>query len=222
MGTRGRAVSPAAGGRPALLMDLGGVVVEDKLPAAAAKWAARLGIGEDDFVTSVYAGNDTEVLVGRMDGPQWWSVVRDRLGLDAQAVTELRADLAADPVYDRALLDAVAALRARAATAFVSNAWPDARPNLGAVLPAAEVAVLSCEVGYAKPDPRIYTHTLRLLGAEASEALFVDDVAQNVEAARALGMAVHLHTDSAGTLAALDAFASRLPRATGPGTDGTE
>ncbi len=194
-------------------MDLGGVVVEDKLPAASAKWAARLGISERDFVTAVYAGNDTEVLVGRMDGPQWWSVVRERLGLDAAAVTELRDDLAADPVYDQELLDAVAALRASAATAFVSNAWPDARPHLGAVLPAAEVAVLSCEVGYAKPDPRIYTHTLDLLDAAASDALFVDDVARNVEAARSLGMTGHLHTDSASTLAALDAFASRFPRA---------
>ncbi|WP_345945175.1 HAD-IA family hydrolase [Streptomyces albus subsp. chlorinus] len=203
------------GGRPALLMDLGGVVVADKLPAAAAKWAARLGITERDVVTAVYAGNDTEVLIGRMSGPQWWSVVRERLGLDEDAVAELRADLAARPVWDQALLDAVAALRGRAATAFVSNAWPDARPQLSEVLPAADEAVLSCEVGFAKPDPRIYTYTLELLGAAPGDALFVDDVPENVAAARALGMAGHVHTDSAGTLAVLETFAARLPRATG-------
>lgn len=194
-------------------MDLGGVVVEDKLPAASAKWAARLDITPDAFVTAVYAGNDTEVLVGRMSGPRWWSVVRERLGLTAQEVPELRADLAADPVWDQALLDAVRALRGRAATAFVSNAWPDARPHLGAVLPAADVAVLSCEVGCAKPDRRIYTHTLQLLGATASEALFVDDVPANVEAARALGMQGHVHTDAASTLSVLDTFAAGLPEA---------
>ncbi|MGP3986531.1 HAD family hydrolase [Streptomyces sp. 3N207] len=201
--------------RPALLMDLGGVLVEDILPAAAAKWSARLGITERDFVTAVYAGNDTEVLVGRMSGPAWWSVVRERLALDEDGVAELREDLAGNPVWDQALLDVVAGLRGRARTAFVSNAWPDARPNLAPLLSVADEAVLSCEVGYAKPDPRIYTHTLQLLGAAAEDSLFVDDVPENVAAARTLGMAGHLHTDSAGTRAVLETFAARLSRAGG-------
>ncbi|MGP3972704.1 HAD family hydrolase [Streptomyces sp. 8N114] len=200
------------GRRPALLMDLGGVLVEDILPAAAAKWSARLGITERDFVTAVYAGNDTEVLVGRMSGPAWWSVVRERLALDEDGVAELREDLAGNPAWDQALLDAVAGLRGRARTAFVSNAWPDARPNLAPLLSVADEAVLSCEVGFAKPDPRIYTHTLQLLGAAAEDSLFVDDVPENVEAARALGMAGHLHTDSAGTRTVLETFAARLPQ----------
>ncbi|MGI5348763.1 HAD family hydrolase [Streptomyces sp. CA-250714] len=205
--------APEQPARPALLMDLGGVLVEDKLSAAAAKWSARLGITERDFVTAVYAGNDSEVLVGRMSGPAWWSVVRERLALDEDGVAELRHDLAGEPVWDRALLDVVAGLRGRARTAFVSNAWPDARPNLAPFLSVADEAVLSCEVGFAKPDPRIYTHTLRLLGAAAEESLFVDDVPENVEAARALGMAGHLHTDSADTRAVLETFAARLPQA---------
>ncbi|MBO8199161.1 HAD family phosphatase [Streptomyces smyrnaeus] len=216
MGAGRRAMSPPERGRPALLMDLGGVLVEDKLPAAAAKWSARLGISERDLITAVYAGNDTEVLVGRMSGPAWWSVVRERLALDAAGLDELRHDLAGTPVWDRELLDAVAALRGRARTAFVSNAWPDARPNLAPNLSVADEVVLSCEVGFAKPDPRIYTHTLHLLGVAAQDALFVDDVPENVEAARALGMAGHLHTDSARTRAVLDTFAARLPRADGP------
>ncbi|MDI6409333.1 HAD family phosphatase [Streptomyces albus] len=201
----------AARRRPALLIDLGGVLVHDKLPAASAKWAARLDISERDFVTAVYAGNDTEVLVGRMSGAEWWSVVRQRLGLTEDQLAEVRADLVAHPVWDRTLLDAVAALRGRAAVAFVSNAWPDARPNLGEVLETADVTVLSCEVGFAKPDPRIYTHTLDLLGVAAQDALFVDDMAPNVAAARALGMSAHQHTDRASTLDVLDAFAARLP-----------
>ncbi|WP_326687909.1 MULTISPECIES: HAD family phosphatase [unclassified Streptomyces] len=197
-------------GRAALLIDLGGVLVADKLPATAAKWAARLGISERDFITAVYEGNDDQVLIGRMSNADWWALVRERLGLDEAAVAEVREDLAGRPVWDEQLLAAVAGLRGRARTAFVSNAWPDARPTLADRLGAADEAVLSCEVGYAKPDPRIYTHTLELLGATAAGSLFVDDVSANVEAARELGMAGHVHTDAVGTLAALDAFASGL------------
>jgi len=46
----------------------------------------------------------------------------------------------------------------------------------------------SAEVNLIKPDRAIYEHSLRGVGATASEALFVDDKEQNVEGARAVGM----------------------------------
>ncbi len=53
-----------------------------------------------------------------------------------------------------------------------------------------DVLVLSNEVGMSKPDPQIYRHTLRLLESEASpeRVFFVDDLAENVAAAAALGI----------------------------------
>ena len=53
----------------------------------------------------------------------------------------------------------------------------------------------SAEVGLVKPDAAIYRHSLAGLGAQASEALFVDDKAQNIEGARAVGMfAIQFHS----------------------------
>ena len=49
--------------------------------------------------------------------------------------------------------------------------------------------VLSAEEGEAKPDPPIYRTALQRLGVQPHEAVFVDDMAVNVEAARSLGMA---------------------------------
>jgi len=46
----------------------------------------------------------------------------------------------------------------------------------------------SAEVGVVKPDPAIYQHSLDGLGVAASEALFVDDRAPNIQGARALGL----------------------------------
>jgi len=48
--------------------------------------------------------------------------------------------------------------------------------------------VLSAELGLAKPDPRIYQMTLSQLGSPPERALFIDDMARNIEAARKLGM----------------------------------
>jgi len=48
--------------------------------------------------------------------------------------------------------------------------------------------VVSGEVGVAKPDPRIYQLFLARHQLAAGDCLFIDDVARNVDAARALGM----------------------------------
>jgi putative hydrolase of the HAD superfamily len=46
----------------------------------------------------------------------------------------------------------------------------------------------SAEVRLAKPDAAIYHHSLKGLGVQASDALFVDDRATNVEGAQAIGL----------------------------------
>jgi putative hydrolase of the HAD superfamily len=53
----------------------------------------------------------------------------------------------------------------------------------------------SAEVRIVKPDPAIYRHSLAGLGATASETLFIDDRATNVEGARAVGLhAIQFHS----------------------------
>ena len=48
--------------------------------------------------------------------------------------------------------------------------------------------LLSHEIGFRKPDERIYKYALGELGIEPSRALFVDDDEENVAVARSLGM----------------------------------
>lgn len=48
--------------------------------------------------------------------------------------------------------------------------------------------ILSCEEGYAKPDPEFYDIAIEKLGVEPSEILFVDDQQKCIGPARKLGM----------------------------------
>ena len=73
-----------------------------------------------------------------------------------------------------------------------------------------EVIVDSSHVGMRKPDPEIYLLTCKKLKVEPDEAVFVDDNADNVAAARALGMeSVHFGDDPRISLAELDAILTR-------------
>ncbi|HTX29194.1 MAG TPA: HAD-IA family hydrolase [Streptosporangiaceae bacterium] len=61
--------------------------------------------------------------------------------------------------------------------AIVSNCDEQGRGLFGwlGVTPLADALVLSCEVGAAKPSPRIFQRALDALGVRADAALFVDD-----------------------------------------------
>jgi epoxide hydrolase-like predicted phosphatase len=57
-----------------------------------------------------------------------------------------------------------------------------------------DVFISSAHVGMRKPDPRIYEYTMEKLrekvgpDLEANEVLFLDDIGENLKAAKALGM----------------------------------
>jgi putative hydrolase of the HAD superfamily len=72
------------------------------------------------------------------------------------------------------------------ATADTSESWP------GTALAARfDVAVFSCEVGVAKPDPKIYLAATTALAAQPAECYYVGDGADSeLAGAAALGMTV--------------------------------
>ncbi len=99
----------------------------------------------------------------------------------------------------------------------VARDEPSQRRTAGLdVQPLFDVVVESAKVGFRKPEPRIYQLTCELLGIEPPEAVFLDDIGQNLKGARALGMAT-IKVDE--TLSAIDeleaALGIPLPRPAG-------
>ena len=60
---------------------------------------------------------------------------------------------------------------------------------------AFSITALSFQLGHLKPDLRIYAAAAELAGVAAREIFFVDDLIENVEAARKYGFDAVLYTD---------------------------
>jgi putative hydrolase of the HAD superfamily len=76
-------------------------------------------------------------------------------------------------------------------TALLSNMIPDLATHARRAFEwfnRLTCAVLSCEIGMAKPEKAIYQHCLAGLRVKPVEALFIDDQAINVQAAREEGI----------------------------------
>jgi epoxide hydrolase-like predicted phosphatase len=105
-----------------------------------------------------------------------------------------------------ALLAFIKGLHPHYKVGLLSNAWDDLRRTMHerwnmAVL--FDDLVISAEVSFAKPDPRIYRLALERLHVQPEEAVFVDDMLVNVEAARQQGLSAIQFLDTQQTLADL-------------------
>jgi HAD superfamily hydrolase (TIGR01509 family) len=93
-------------------------------------------------------------------------------------------------------------LAASCRLALLSNTDPIHVAHIEATYPFVRhfpVRVYSCRVGASKPAPAIYHHALREVDALPEEALFIDDLRENVATAANLGM-TGFHFTSPGEL----------------------
>ena len=110
------------------------------------------------------------------------------------------------------MLAVVAALRGQVKLGCITNnvardEAPKTRTSGLDVHSIFEVVIESARVGMRKPDPRIYQLACDELGVAPEDAVFLDDIGQNLKGARALGMTT-IKVDH--TLSAIDELEEAL------------
>jgi putative hydrolase of the HAD superfamily len=66
--------------------------------------------------------------------------------------------------------------------------------------------IISAKVGMVKPDPRIFHLAVERLRVQPAEAIFIDDIEENVEAARGEGLIAIQYQDTQKTIDELNRF----------------
>ena len=176
----------------ALIFDYGGVLrrTADPRPRRELERAFDLEPGEVyDLVFRSPRWDDVQH--GRIDSDAFWSHVGEELSLDEGELAEFRRGFWGGDRLDEELVALIRQLRERGyQTALLSNAPPDMEAyieELG-IADAFDVIVISGDEGVTKPTPEIYERTLGRLHVAPEEAVFIDDMRVNVEAARRLGL----------------------------------
>lgn len=176
----------------AVIWDVGGVLLrtDDRQPRTAL--GARFGLTYDEIDRAVFGSPSAHsATLGLISDHDHWQQVFNNLGVAADAQQQFVRDFWAGDRLDEVLVSFIRGLRPHFRTGLLSNAWSDGRKNVEKnyrFLDIFDVAVFSAEVKLAKPDPKIYELALAKLAVNAEEAVFVDDVSDNIEAARAVGM----------------------------------
>ncbi len=157
----------------------------------------------------------------------WYRAERGQMtyGEYAAACTDLLRGLCADPgqaetVWDDwysafyrpefmpGMIPLVEALQGRVKVAMLSNASPGMEERLRDHLKIAHLfdpLLGSASLGCAKPEEQIYRMALDRIGEPPEACFFIDDLPQNIDAARALGIRGHVFVDAPTLVTALAA-----------------
>ena len=179
----------------ALLFDLGRVVIDIDFGKALTCWAGHAGCAPADLAARfVREESYRHHEVGQIEDAAYFQSLRDSLGIgisDAQFLEGWNAIFAGE-------MPGIAPLLKRAATRMPLYAFSNTnRPHVehfskayADVLGHFREMFLSSTIGLRKPDAAAYDHVVKAIGVPASRIVFFDDLAENIEGARARGLAV--------------------------------
>lgn len=187
-----------AGPGTALLVDAANTLLhlDERVGETYARIAAGHGLALDPHaVEARFRAAIRRTTARSSDGRSWWRrIVTAATGsADPALFDALYAYYANPEVWHLApgALDAFDRLRATGCAVAIVSDWDERlRPLLGAkgVLDRVDVAAISCEVGFDKPDPRLFLAACDAVGVTPARALHVgDDPDRDAAGARAAG-----------------------------------
>jgi glucose-1-phosphatase len=199
------------GSADALLFDLGRVVLDIDFNKTLSCWAALARCEPahlfDRFARDeIYHRHET----GEISDAEFFAGLRASLGVelsDTQFLEGWNAIFTGEmPGIGRLLACAAERLPLYALSNTNGAHVAHFSKNYADVLRHFREIFLSSSIGLRKPDPAAYDHVVRAIGVPPQRIVFFDDLAENIEGARARGLlAVHVTSpdDVADTLAAL-------------------
>ncbi len=200
------------GSADALLFDLGRVVLDIDFSKVVACWAGHAGC-EPAHLAGRFSWRDEfyqQHEKGEISDAEFFTALRALLGVelsDAQFLEGWNEIFAGEmPGMPQLLARASQRLPLYAFSNTNSAHVEHFSQAYADVLSHFREMFLSSAIGLRKPDAAAYDHVVKAIGVPASRIVFFDDLAENIEGARARGLtAVHVTSpdDVAHALAAL-------------------
>ena len=176
----------------AVIFDYGGVLMRTVTWAPRRELEQRLGLETGSIEKIVFESPKwDDVQSGQISYEAFWEDIAQRLDMEIGFSEVLGDTFWSGDRLDENLVDFIRHLRREGyGTALLSNAPRRLRQWLREldIVDAFDTILISGEEGMAKPDPAIYELALERLGVVPEEAVFVDDMRENVSAARQVGL----------------------------------
>lgn len=176
----------------AVIWDVGGVLLRAEDETTKTALASRYQLTLKELYRLVFYGESAQqATLGVISERDHWANIAKILHLNELELADFERDFWAGDSLDLNLISFIRSLKKDYKTGLLSNAWDGARKALSDIyhcMDAFDYSVFSAEVCLAKPDPAIYMKLIEIMSVLPEEAIFVDDLQENVAAANRLGI----------------------------------
>lgn len=170
----------------AIIFDFYGVIRTDEYH----NWLRHHRVNANETRSS-----NNDLGLGKISVDQFFSELSRISGIDAAKIKE---EFHSNSSLNEGLLTLILKLKDKYKLAILSNASSsyirDVLKNAG-LYDLFDEVIISSEVGYLKPSPEIFNHTLDKLAVKPEETVFIDDNQRFVEAASEIGINSICYTD---------------------------
>jgi epoxide hydrolase-like predicted phosphatase len=194
----------------AVIFDFGGVLVRMVDDRPRLRLAEQLGVPLPKLDHLVFFSDSAaKASRGEISVRMHWEAVRKALGIRPEDMPGFLEQYWSADEVNWQLLDYIRDLHPHYKVGLLSNAWDDLRQTLHArwdIDGLFDEMIISAEVKLVKPDPRVFHLAVVRLGVHPEEAVFIDDIAENVEAARKEGLIAIQYQETQKTLDELNQY----------------
>jgi epoxide hydrolase-like predicted phosphatase len=205
--------------RPALIFDFGNVVAHFDYRKAATTLGDRLGLSGEALLDRLRPLGFSDLVKsyesGRMTAEAFSKGVSELVGL---AITHDEFAAAWSDIFslNESIAPVLAALKRAGYTLVLGSNTNDLHANqfrrqFAETLSHFDRLVLSYEVGHIKPSAVFYLACAEAAGADPGDCVFIDDLSENVEGARAAGLVGILYQQTEGLIRDLGSIGIQLP-----------
>ncbi|MFZ3150339.1 MAG: HAD family phosphatase [Anaerolineaceae bacterium] len=189
-----------------VIFDLGGVLIHLPDSEMLEKRLRSLGVDHADKLAQIILDSSNsqvfwDIMRGKIKEHDYWQQAAIQWNIQAESVNRLQKSFNSPENLNQDMVLYFKALKGRYKLGILSNAGDSARKTMITEYHFDRIVdeiVISAEEGYAKPDREIYAIAVKRLKTAPEACLFVDDLIENIEAAKVFGMET-IHYQNAET-----------------------
>lgn len=176
----------------ALIFDMGEVLVKtfDRNPRT--KLANQFNISFEELEKLVYLSDSaTQAMSGKISEVDHFNFVLKVLGSPEMSINDFQKAFWGGDNIDQEIIAFIQSLKNQYKLGLLSNAMDTTRQRLTEsynLMDYFYISIFSFEVKMVKPNPKIFPIILDKLNVAPNEAIFIDDMLENIEAADTLGI----------------------------------
>ncbi|MFC1722743.1 HAD-IA family hydrolase [Nanoarchaeota archaeon] len=171
-----------------IICDFGGVIGTDADTILHDILIER-GVSEEEFL-EIWRLHWPKMKIGEEETDDIWNEVKKRYG-DFD-IDELKSEYRKGITVDASIIDYFRKVKSKgiklAVLANEAREWFNLKNEIGKLDEVFDVVYSSADLKVPKPYPESYLKTLKALGLEAEEVVFVDNMERNTKAAEEIGM----------------------------------